>query len=991
MNANIAADDASAAAAQRLSSLSTREIAEDFAQRLRTAPPGTHLTMSPDITTGVRTHSEILEALNAVDPSEAKHNPEMVRERSDAAIREYNENQRRIARGEPGFVSRIEKNGKGEVIPVRGGGGGGGPGDPYRGGAYTVAEGIKRVIITIGNYRKVVAVAVAIAIGIALGYLETQIIDMIKQVQNGNTVQIEKPNDDRKPSDTENLHDYIFSDGSTTLSDRTYVVIKPDGTIEPPKLIVQKSIQDIFIPSFDRTSGADTIELTPDIKINSVLSKQTTEYNRLAREYNDILDEKGSGPEYEKRLVNQEARMKDVTEDIRRSQKNSLLNEVKYEPIVSKRTLYATTSSGEIYTYDYIPTSDYTDSIGISDDIREYNKQAEEFNTRVKNGERSGIALHPQIQNLNVLGAKIEGASRNPEKNIAKPAPILIPKEYPSDVKELISSVIDPSMHGRGYLDKLDYGSSNLASYPREERLFKEFNEKIDEYNNSTGAKQNAAAYRLKAIQKELEGLSNEKVESSAISRDPYKNLQNENAFKINTERGEASPIDQNAMNAYTKSKRDYELAAKKFKNAVDSGADSATINALHNDVTIKRAGFRRNEQEYSAEINRYNRDTRTRGTYLSSFDQEKLPQTNEEKKEFMRLQNLESVVQGNHDALFAYNDAVSRMDRNQSPIEYYRNRQTLIKMIAEQNNLQSEYKEAYNQPIDISYDSEAGQDQIIQEGEYTGENTDTIVRVPHKDTAADPAEEHAHERAESVDPAEIFLFKSTGAQANLSEQAFNDFAIVQKNHGLGSTNERDRNNYNPLVVREKRQYLQQYGLANKPLPLTNVDKADYNNVLLSNKYEQVGKTISMKDLKVQPNAQNPLWVDTRFSNFGTPYFEDVQYNVSKNGKIPLFTDEKVKDNNWDTWENRNSIFHPDFQLFGKSEHPRSVILGDVNKPAPYRYIPDRFDHQEITNGASCIKARIAGVPQDEMTRRNDNLFSQPHKRSIYDGLSPYQ
>ena len=136
-------------------------------------------------------------------------------------------------------------------------------------------------------------------------------------------------------------------------------------------------------------------------------------------------------------------------------------------------------------------------------------------------------------------------------------------------------------------------------------------------------------------------------------------------------------------------------------------------------------------------------------------------------------------------------------MDRSGSASDYYKRRVALIKMISEQNNLQKEYKEAYVKPTDLNFSSEAGQSQTIGEGDFTGESSDTIVKIPHTDQV-DVKSEHAHERAEAVDPAELFLFHSTGVQAKMSEDAVNDFSIVQKNHGLGSTDPRNRYNYNP-------------------------------------------------------------------------------------------------------------------------------------------------------------------------------------------------
>ena len=84
-------------------------------------------------------------------------------------------------------------------------------------------------------------------------------------------------------------------------------------------------------------------------------------------------------------------------------------------------------------------------------------------------------------------------------------------------------------------------------------------------------------------------------------------------------------------------------------------------------------------------------------------------------------------------------------------------------------------------------------------------------------------------------------------------------------------------------------------------------------------------------------------------------------------------------------------MYHPDFQLFNKSQHPRSVVIGDVTKPGYYEGIRDRDYGQQLIDPLSSMKARQAGVRQDERTVENDNLFEVPVRRSIYDGLNRFQ
>ncbi len=820
-----------------------------------------------------------------------------------------------------------------------------------------------------------------------------------------------------------------------TASDNTH-----DVNYKYARPVVQKPFK-VNIPARDRVSGASPIEYTTDIEENSVMADLVDRYNDAVQAYNKALDEL-HGPEYYKKL---EDDMTNLETQINQANTGSLINERKFEAIEATKIVYKQTPAGNIYLYNYIPETPYTESIGVSDEIREMNKEIEQYNSKVRAGKYSASDLQQHKAKIDQLELNIRHISENPELARQLNQSRTLKKEYPKDVRGLMNTVITTA--DKANRAPVDYSNINLEDFPEVEKTLKRYNEAVEVLKtkpNDPYAKQEVLDAQQKLYDMSRAHAKTSAAQNQAFQEKHDKDLQSaERTYATILEASRNNPNDPNlrrdrdaaydylkkvrsekaptnnlpdkynettyneAYNNllireqsgagartegelygleghhitdvitrpddiigtnYNSSRKDYFDAKEKFDIAVENGASRSTIEGLYVDMESKRQKFKKDEGTYNTAYSKFYRDLEEKGTYLNNDEQERAPTTEEEKEKFRRLQNIEKMIQRNKDATIEYNDAVSTISANDSPMDVYNKRIELLKGISNKYGLTNAYNTASSENLNKASSSEAD---------------DTMVKLP-ADISISPDSVDGHDRARFIDPAEYTLFVDTPSQAALDQQRFRDFSRVMPNNGLGSTDRADRVYYNPLLANQNRDEIKRFGNANKmPVPTR-------NQLKLNTAYE--GK---FKESSVTENRyQQPNYNDTRPSSFGQVYYEDVQINPYVRDKHVTFTDVNKRSNNWYDFENPNSVLHPDYALLGKSQHPTSVEIGEVSRPPNgYEYTNERSTNMSIVDANDSEMARRAGIKPymtgDSKTMRNDNLFS--NKRSIYDGLNKYQ
>ncbi len=168
------------------------------------------------------------------------------------------------------------------------------------------------------------------------------------------------------------------------------------------------------------------------------------------------------------------------------------------------------------------------------------------------------------------------------------------------------------------------------------------------------------------------------------------------------------------------------------------------------------------------------------------------------------------------------------------------------------------------------------------------GDDPDTLVSFGDTDQSFLP---------DVVDPAEANLFLSTRKEAEEEQRRWAKYSLVRPGFGLGNINQ------NPLAMHnyqeEKKRFTNCYA---NPKPAKNITK------------QQVEK-------KWNPNMQ-PYWYPAIQTEYGNVQFEDAFYN-EKMGQA--FTNPDPVNNLRQTWENPNSIYHPENSLAGYTCPPVKI------------------------------------------------------------------
>jgi hypothetical protein len=157
-------------------------------------------------------------------------------------------------------------------------------------------------------------------------------------------------------------------------------------------------------------------------------------------------------------------------------------------------------------------------------------------------------------------------------------------------------------------------------------------------------------------------------------------------------------------------------------------------------------------------------------------------------------------------------------------------------------------------------------------------------------------------ERANVVDPAEVSLFISSSAEAKQEQKRFDQFSRVAPGNGLGSMKDNVLRQQN--AISEARQF--SHTLADAPRYNPTLGR-NYNSPVIVPSLEAV-------ENKNRGNSAQPYRINVMQNDFGKINWEEdgmrANYLMSSH-----FTPEKINSNNWRSYDNPYSIYHPELEL----------------------------------------------------------------------------
>ena len=183
---------------------------------------------------------------------------------------------------------------------------------------------------------------------------------------------------------------------------------------------------------------------------------------------------------------------------------------------------------------------------------------------------------------------------------------------------------------------------------------------------------------------------------------------------------------------------------------------------------------------------------------------------------------------------------------------------------------------------------------------ETNGDDPDTTAIFDHI--------EHAEQSFEPdiVDPAEAELFLSTDKEAAEEETRWRQYSMVKPGFGLGTINQ------NGLAMHNYQE-----------------EKKRFTNCFKSEKPGRQPTKTAVE--KKWPKDMQPFWLPAVMNEYGQVEFEDSFYNEKMNR---AFTNPVPVDNRRRTWENSNSIYHPENSL--ATYKPRPVRIPENRHFAGY-------------------------------------------------------
>jgi hypothetical protein len=707
----------------------------------------------------------------------------------------------------------------------------------------------------------------------------------------------------KRPPILGNNNDFIIPVDSRDNLD--YTNISEDFLKDP----LQGQLNQLNTPPPDPVLGAELIN--KDLVKDPKLLTQIFEYNDLANEYNKniadydyyMVEQKPKGiwgnvvnaNEVNLGIANEMRLRTDVMKEYiekgdkpmtGNQEKINVYSEFKPSSYIAPNSNYV---NGYFRNFNKIQKSQLSKQLGLNGKIDEYNEAVDDYNTSVNkivsdNPDKTKMKPLTKIeeQKMNNLQAKmrqIDDATKNynASERIGRVESRQL--EYTGLDKQIIDKIVNNS--------KIPLTDEEERSLRDDPELYKSAKEYYDQVNSPDSEDKDRKLYVIKSRFKRIQ--DNDYKPSSF-----YKPI----SEKYNVD------YDENSEKVFMDSKTSYMNALNKFKNASISNAPRHMVNQLYQDMDNKKVDYETKRIKYENTVNEFRTGQTAQTTYLANMDNEVIPRTTEERKSFDRLQNIESILQTNPDALQMYNEQVSNMMKNQPALSKYATRMKILQTISSQYNLSSEYIIAANEDLNIHVRDDA-------------EDTDANLGINNEDIG------EATERANSIDPAEATLFLSSKMEAEAEQKRWAAYSNVQPFNGLGDTRT------NPLLREQVRTYINQFATPNKCAYPTRNDMRMLNR----NKI--------IKSQQLLPQVSNRPFIPTIQVAFGQDHFEN-EFSIPSMQGASAFTleDNNLPNNNFSTFMNPNSIYQPDYQLmkYNTDLSSTKTSTGNSSRQSQYRF-----------------------------------------------------
>ena len=811
-----------------------------------------------------------------------------------------------------------------------------------------------RITITIGSTRRKIKLSVWIALLIALGYGVKKIVDHIKKLKSGKKEDtIDIPTEKPKPDDPTTPPD--MPSGET--GDLPNI---PPGDVQLPYIPPRRPIidygddPDVTIPvnsreSLDYTNmsknflenpmnpvfgwndikvldpdpvlGADHMDFSfiPDTPENKILLDNIHKYNTMAFDYNknirdyEIYKVTGGHPgnsvwglwsDKEAAAVNPNLAiaMKKTTSQIQQdvatiSQsmfgKAGSPSPTENSPATLSTYEFKRYANGALTKYSEMKKSALSRQLGMDSKIDEYNSAVKDYNKKVDEAsvkDPSGAGNAPDQPDNKILRTYLDEMNKSIGTEGKKASRIGRVESRKIQYSDLDKSAIDKVI-----ATETDPTSTRaIPLTPEEETSIRdnpELYERIMEFKRlSPLAKTPKDFTKLVELQKYFD----------QIKRNDYKPVS-----YVTPVSGEYKvELDPQKRAVYDQSKTTYQMAQARLQQAISSGASSHQINMMYQDLDNKKAFYEASRSAYQENLEQARTSSTADTTYLSDMGREIIPRTADERKLFDRMQNVESVLQTNPQALQMYNEKVNTIGKNQNPVDVYAKRIKYLSDISTQFGLARDYARALNEPISASVADAYGDD-------------NTTVQLPEEEDTNDLVN-----RPETIDPAEAKLFLSSRAEQIAEQKRWAEFSNVQPFNGLGNTKT------NPLLREQVRTYMNRFSDTTKG----EYPSRDDMRILARDKV--------IRRSQLMPSASNFPMIPEIQVAFGPEHFEN-EFSIPQMQGAGAFTisDSDLPNNKYSTWF-RPSVFHPDYQLmtYNKDLSASGKMTGPYARDAKYSY-----------------------------------------------------
>jgi len=812
------------------------------------------------------------------------------------------------------------------------------------------------MFIQVGNRGRIVKLSLLIALLVALGVSAKKIADYVENLKKGKDVSIDippaKPDDDGKPPPYEEPTEDPWQptppedkpDEPAWNYDKRNLDLPSGVDIEAPYTsrdaleytnIAKDFLKDPLTPSVgydsfqapapDSILGAEPFNMAiiPDTPFYAELRSNVKKYNDKAVVYNQVIKDYEEGyvtgvpqgawrsatgasvlPALDKEMATLRQTILSTAERqaqaISGNQYGKQPEMLSFNPLQYVEQQYG---NGSLTKYNEMRQSPLSQQLGVNPLIDEYNKAAQEYNAEVDKMIKSNPnsdKVPPPSEGLLRAQVKLKDVIERGKKSIS----------YEKNVQRI----------GRPESRTIEYSADDKTA--------------IDKIGNDTGVPLTDAEERSlrdnPALYKDVKEYFDQVKEPQSVARNK-KITELQNKFKaIQANNYEPSSVrpgvnygveyDENAEKLYTQSKTDYLTAVARLNQAASSGASKHQINQMYQDMDIKKTAYETNRVAFQTKANDWKRGQTAKTTNLSDMSMEFVPTNEKQRVAFDRLQNIESILQDNPEALSMYqNMVVKNIPTGISNEGNYLWRTRYLKSIAEQFNLSQAFNQASTENIDIKVTDIAT-------------DSDTVVKF---DFGEDVGE--GMERAEAIDPAEAKLFLSNKREAAAEQKRWEAFSNVQPFNGLGTVKS------NPLLLRQVAEYVNQYA---------NTTQGAYPT--LSDMRNRDRKAVIRKQ-QLMPQISNAPFVPTVQCAFGRDVFEnEFAIPTQQSGNNFMIDDNNLPDNKFSTWFKPNS-YHPEYaiqqnnmDMSASGLNPGNNVRGSEWRFTDPEAMPSRYQRENL-------------------------------------------